>query len=400
MFALASVALQPSPTITLVVGQTYILPASGVREAAVGDATVADVKSAGDKLLVTGIARGSTNLTLMTPQGKVEYFVRVLAEDPQALARDVSALLEGAEGIKLRVVGDRVVLSGDINREDDARRIELIRELYPQVISFAQKKALSIDRMVQLDVKLMEISRQAATRLGLRWDPQLPASAQLQVASPVASGQGVGPWTGTISIMSNFGAVLHILGRQGLARILANPVILTKNGTQADFLAGGEIPIPVYQSLGQATIEWKRFGIYLRFLPKVDAYGNVLMTIEAESSEPDFAQGVNYGGLTVPALVSRKTKNEVNLVVGETLILAELVSNRNAKEVEKVPLLGHLPIFGELFKSRSFRDDASRFFVFVTPRIVKPGDGTDDKIRKQLRLYEDAGEDLKAGILD
>jgi pilus assembly protein CpaC len=387
--------------LTLVVGQTRVLSASGVREAAVGDAAIADVKSSGDRLLVTGVSRGTTNLTLSGSSGRTEYLIRVLAEDPQALAQDVKDILEGTEGVRMRVVGDRVILTGEIYKEEDARKIELIRELFPQVVSLAEKKTLSIDRMIQLDIKLMEVSRQAATQLGLRWAPALPVSASGVLSAPVnLTSGGVGPWTGTLSIVSNFDQVLNFLGRDGLARMLSNPVVITKNGTEASFLAGGEIPIPVFQALGQATVEWKKFGIILKFMPRVDPYGNVLLKIDAESSELDFAQGVSFGGVSLPGLVTRRTQNEVNLVVGETLILAELVTNRNTKEVERVPGLGHIPILGELFKSRSFRDDEARFFVFVTPRIISPGDSTDEKIRRQLKIYEDAGDDLKPGVLD
>lgn len=386
-------------TITVVVGQTKVLQAAGVREAAVGDAGVADVKPSGDRLLVTGLARGSTNLTLLSATGRTEYFVRVLAEDADALARDVASMLEGVKGVKLKVVGDRVVLLGEIYTDEDARKIEAIRALFPQVVSLAEKNVVSIDRMVQIDVKLMEISRQAAVNIGLNWGDALPVNAAANLQNPVVAGS-LGRWQGALSVVSNFDAVLNILSRKGLARMLSNPVLLAKNGTEAKFQAGGEIPIPVNQALGQATVEWKNFGMLLAFTPRVDPYGNVLLALKAESSELDFAQGVDSGGFHIPALTTRRTENQVNLVVGETLILAELFSARNAKEVSKVPGLGSIPLIGELFKSRSFRDDETRFFVFVTPRIIKPGESTDDAIRKQLKIYEDAGEEVGAGVLD
>ena len=388
-------------TLTVLIGQTRVVPAQGIREVAIGDASLADVKTSGDRVLLTGLRRGTTNLTLMGRGGRREYLVRVYAEDPNVLADDVAALLEGAEGIQYRVVGDRVVLSGEIYRPEDARRIELIQELYPQVLSFAELRTIGIDRMVQLDVKLMEISRQGLQRLGFQWGNQLPLGAEAAVQAPLTLGSdGVGTLTGTLSIISNFDSVLHFMLENALARVLSNPVILAKNGTRASFQAGGEIPIPVQQALGQTTVEWKNFGIILGFTPHIDPYGNVLLQINAESSELDFAQGVSLAGFTIPGLVTRRTENEVNLTVGETLILAELVTHKDSKAVSKVPGLGHIPIIGELFKSRQFRDDESRFFVFITPRIVTPGESTDEKIRRQLRLYEDAGEDLAPGLLD
>jgi pilus assembly protein CpaC len=255
--------------------------------------------------------------------------------------------------------------------------------------------------MIQLDVKLMEVDSAAATRAGLRWGESLPLRAEGSIGAPIAiRGGGVRPWTGALSIASNFDNVLQIMSRDGLARLLSNPVLITKNGTEATFLAGGEIPVAVNQGLGHATVEWKKHGIILKFLPKVDAYGNVLLTLDAESSELDPSHGITGSDGNTPALITRRTTNEVNLVAGETLILAELVTRKDAKTVERVPGLGSIPILGELFKSRSFQDDQTRFFVFVTPRIMKPGDTTDDAIRRQLKTYEDAGDALKGGVLD
>ncbi len=403
--ALWLLSLQPAQAsnevLTLVVGQTRVVNAPNVREAAVGDASVADVKASGNRLLVTGLQRGSTNLTLIGSQGRKEYLIRVYAEDPAVLAHDVAELLKGTEGVDLRVVGDRVVLSGEIYREADANRIKLIQELYPQVLSFAELKTIHIDRMVQLDVKLMEVSTQAMRQFGVNWGDALALEANAGVNAPIAIGHGgVGPWTGNLSILTNFDAILQFMLEDRVARVLSNPVILTKNGTEASFQAGGEIPIPVNQGLGQTTVQWKNFGILLSFLPRIDPYGNVLLKISAESSELDFAKGVNLGGLTVPALSTRRTNNEVNLTVGETLVLAELVNSRDSKEVGKVAGLGQIPIIGEFFKSRTLRDDDARFFVFITPRVVKPGGQTDEKIRKQLRIYEDAGEATEAEVFD
>lgn len=396
--ALALVLVMAQANVDVVVGQTKVLPAPGVREAALGDASIADVKTAGDKLLVTGLARGTTSLTLLGPGGRTEYMIRVLAEDPKVLLADVQGLLEGVQGVKPRVVGDRVLLLGEIYKDEDARKIEAIERLFPQVMSLAEKKAINIDRMVQIDVKLMEVSTQAAVNLGIDWGNALPANAQAAASTPLMQGAAV--WNGTLSVASNFETVLQFLHRKGQARLLSNPVLLTKNGTEAKFQAGGEVPIPVNQALGQTTIEWKNFGILLTFLPKVDPYGNVALVLKAESSELDFAQGIESGGFTVPALITRRTENQVNLVAGETLILAELMTSRNAKTVDKVAGLGSIPILGELFKSRKFRDEDTRFFVFVTPRIVRPGESTDEAVRKQLKVYEDAGEDVGAGVMD
>jgi len=141
-------------------------------------------------------------------------------------------------------------------------------------------------------------------------------------------------------------------------------------------------------------------GVSLGFEPETDGFGNVKMNIRVEISDLDFANAVSLGGTAIPAVQTRKSETTVNMAKDETLVLGELFSSRDAKAVEKVPVLGSIPIIGELFKSRKFQQDKTEFLVFVTPRLVRPGSIGKERIEKIKKDYQQGEEDLKPKLSD
>lgn len=391
-------------SISLVLGQSRVLDFPHLTKVAIGDATIADVKvvSGGRQLLITALSKGATNMTVWRADGRrQDYVIRVLAEDPKLLARDIRDILGAIEGVKVRVVGDRVLLEGEVLTDKDWERVKKVVETFGQVMNFVQKNSLTMSQMVQLDVKMMEVSRDALKDIGLNWQSLLPINAEATLQQTVdLSHNSWGSLTGTFSVLSNFGTVLRILLSDATGRILSNPVLVCKAGEKASFLAGGEIPIPTTAELGKVSIQWKEFGVILRFEPTTDAYNNISMKVVAETSNLDYAGGVTEAGFKIPAVIQRKSETVVNMLQGETLVLAELLTSRNVKRVEKVPLLGNIPIVGELFKSRHFEDGKSEFLVFVTPTMVKPGSLDEKKIQRMKESYKEAGEDIGFSLLD
>ncbi|UCD84721.1 MAG: pilus assembly protein N-terminal domain-containing protein [Deltaproteobacteria bacterium] len=388
-------------TISLVLGRSEVVDFPGVVRVAVGDATIADVKViARRQIMITGISKGVTNVTIWKGDGRKDsLLVRVLTEDPFLIARDVKEILGELEGIKIRVVGDLVILDGEIFTDRDYERIKTVTQMFPQVTNFVQKSGVSIKQMVQIDVKMMEVSRSARKNIGLNWQDLLKVDASGSFSMPLV-GEELGDLTGNIGIVSNFGVVLNMMMSDGSGRVLSNPVLVCKSEEKASFLAGGEIPIPVKAEEGSITVEWKQYGMILRFEPVADAYNNINMKILAEISEVDFSQGVESGGIVLPAVITRKSDTMVNLTQGETIVLAELMSHKNSKIVEKIPIIGQLPIVGELFKSREFKQERTEFLVFVTPTIVKPGSLEQRKIVEMEDKYRREGRKQRFHLLD
>ncbi len=394
-------AVRGGKTISLVLGRSEVIDSPGVVRVAVGDATIADVKViARRQIMITGLAKGVTNITVWKKDGRKESFlVRVLTEDPFIVARDVKEILGELEGVEVRVVGDLVILDGEVFTDQDYERVQTVTKMFPQVTNFVLKSSLSIKQMIQIDVKMMEVSQSARKNIGLNWKDLLSVGASGDFTIPVVGGE-IGEMSGAFSILANYGMVLNMMMTDGSGRVLSNPVLVCKSGEKASFIAGGELPVPITAQLGNVSVEWKQYGVILRFEPIADAYNNINMKIAAEISEVDFSRGVESGGVVMPAIITRKSETMVNLTQGETIVLAELISNKNSKMVDKIPILGQIPIIGELFKSREFKQERTEFLIFVTPTIVKPGSLEQQRILEMKNKYRRAGKKQRFHILD
>ncbi len=176
--------------------------------------------------------------------------------------------------------------------------------------------------------------------------------------------------------VDNVTTALQFLETEGLARTLAEPRLVTQSGQEASFLAGGEFPLPVAQDFGEISIEYKEFGVALRFTPVVLSDGTISLRvapsvsdIASESSIPAGIVGANF---IVPNLATRKLETTVQLKDGQTLALAGLLRDTLRENVKKIPGLGDLPILGALFRSSSFLNEKTDLLIAVTPHLVKP----------------------------
>jgi len=173
----------------------------------------------------------------------------------------------------------------------------------------------------------------------------------------------------------NLTAALNFLETEGLARVLAEPRLVTQSGQEASFLAGGEFPIPVPQDNQRITIEYKDFGVALRFTPVVLANGEISLrvapTVSQIASSSMIPAGIVGTNFVVPNLSTRKVETTVQLYDGQTLALAGLLQDNLREEVKKVPGLGDLPILGSLFRSSSYQQEKTDLLVAVTPHLVK-----------------------------
>lgn len=170
---------------------------------------------------------------------------------------------------------------------------------------------------------------------------------------------------------------------QNLAKILAEPTLTTMSGQEATFLSGGEFPIPVPQSNtggtgGGITIEFKEFGIGLRFLPVVLDSGRINLNMNVSVSELSAAASIvadaagTSSKFSIPSLTKREASSTLELADGQTMSIAGLISDSLRENVDKFPGLGDVPVLGALFRSEKFLKEQSELMIFVTPRLAKP----------------------------
>jgi pilus assembly protein CpaC len=168
----------------------------------------------------------------------------------------------------------------------------------------------------------------------------------------------------------NAGALVRVLKQSGYFQSLAEPNLIAYNGREASFLAGGEFPIPIVNSLGQLTITFKEFGVRLNFTPTI-AGDLIRLKVRPEVSELDFNNGITLEGFRIPALQTRRAETEVELRDGQSFAVAGLIGNSAQTDRAAIPLLSQIPIIGYLFKSKAERQERTELLVLITPRLVR-----------------------------
>lgn len=203
-----------------------------------------------------------------------------------------------------------------------------------------------------------------------------PPVLKVQPNTPAINDKGL--FLSAISGDFLFKAVIEASRQKGLAKILAEPVLTTLTGQEAEFLSGGEFPIPVAQDLGQVTIEFKEFGVGVKFLPVVLDSGHISLKLNISvselSSDVPVVLGVQgtAGTFLIPSLTKRSAGSTVELADGQTIGIAGLISDNLRESVDKFPGLGDVPMLGPLFRSQEFQSGQTELVIFVTPHLARP----------------------------
>lgn len=368
---------------TLQVGsQRELLFAAGVERIAIADDSVASVTvtrqqagSAAARLILTGRAPGGTTL-MVWEKG------RAAAHRYELQVQRRGATLEG--------------------RFDDAQAHAQARE---QVLAGHADKAVLADHSVidvrshtvQVDVKVVEFNRNTLKQAGLNIFSTRPnahgfsfgvfSPASLRSSTMGSDGSITGeynqPLAQALNLLFNFGKAgiglnLGLLEGNGLARVLAEPTLVAMSGQSASFLAGGELPIPVPQGLGTTSIEYKPFGVGLTVTPTVLSDSRIGLKVAPEASDLDYTNALSINGSAVPAITTRRADTTVELGDGESFIIGGLVSRSTTSNVDKVPMLGDLPVLGSFFRRNSYQQTEKELVIVVTPHLVRPiARGTD-----------------------
>ena len=364
-------------------------------KALIGNPEVADVVPlTSSSLYVLGKKYGTTSLTLYDRNNILIAVVDVaVGPDVTGLKRQLAELLP-SDRVGAHMANDSVILDGVVSSSVAADRAMQLAETYApgKVVNMM---ALGSAQQVMLEVRFSEIRRGALKDIGLSFFVSSDDGTFNGAVGDGASltpdpetGEGVlrlGSILNSFGILTkrfgafglNFDAALNALESKGLITTLAEPTLVAMSGETANFLAGGEFPIPVAQSGtgdgGAAyTVEFKPFGVSLAFTPTVLADGVISMIVAPEVSSLDRSASVIINGISVPGLQVRRAKTVVELRDGESFAMAGLLRRDFADTVRQFPILGSLPIIGTLFRSTNFERNDSELVIIVTPRLVKP----------------------------
>lgn len=377
--------------IDMFVGESRVFPAPGVARIAVGNGKLLSAAALDEKeVILFANGEGTSSLFIWNADGRYQRVkINIVAGDTSRHAREIAAFLSAIPNAKTSIIGANIVVEGEQLSDFDLNKIEALAKRYPQIVNFTNR--VGWEKMVALDVKVVEFPTSVLKETGLKWTGtggaavgaiwgpgrrgsdgpyQIGIRTGEQNPPPITSpdGQGVVIPRGlnVLSVLNlGINAQLNLLAQEGKATLLAEPQLSARNGAKASFLAGGEIPYAVSTRDG-TYVQFKQYGIKVDITPRVDASGVIRASIESEVSSIDRSVSTLAG----PALLTRKANTEFNLRDGETLVLAGLLQREVSADVDKLPLLGDIPVLGALFRSKRFQNKETELVIFVTPRIV------------------------------
>lgn len=348
-----------------------------------------------DQVVIHGLKPGSVTFMLWNEDEQLRTFQLQVENDLGPIRGTIGELFPN-ENIRISQSGGSVILSGVVSTEDVAARAgSVAKSIMPNAVSILTYAPMT--QTILLEVKFAEVDRQALRELGLNIlstgalnTPGIVSTGQFPTVSNRSTLSGVigAPLTGFTSDLEltdflnifvfrpdlNLGLAIRALQQRSLLQILAEPNLLALGGKEANFLAGGEFPVPVLQGTQNqsVTIQWKEFGVRLNFTAMPTPEGDINLKVMPEVSSLDYSNAVVLGGFTIPALTTRRAETEVKLKNGQSFAIAGLMDNRVTEIASKVPWLGDVPFLGKLFQSKSFRQNNSELLVTVTPTLVKP----------------------------
>jgi pilus assembly protein CpaC len=350
-------------------------------ELSIANPGIADISSLSDRsIYVLGKVPGITTLTLLDAAGQLITNVEVrVAPDLTEFKERLRQILPG-ENIEVRTANDGIVLSGTVSSTQKlTKALELAARYAPDRVS--NLMTVSGVQQVMLKVRFAEMSRgvskslQSSLRIG-------GTEAQAGVGRGIAGIPGVSSASGQGAVFFDFGLgstqvqlLLEALETKGAVRTLAEPNLVSLSGQEANFLAGGEYPVPV-QSDDGISVEYKPFGIELNFVPRVVDGDLINLQLSAATSIIDPTEGISVpGGFTIDAFVRREASTTVEMRDGQSFAIAGLLEDNFNDNVSQVPWIGDVPILGALFRSSDYARNQTELVIIITAHLVSPTRG-------------------------
>lgn len=398
-----------------------------VHKISVGNKEVADILvMRANQVYIVGNGIGTTNILMWDSKNNLTQSLDVeVTPDLNSLKAKLHQLLPG-EPIRVNTSQGAIVLSGELSNAlsmDTAMKVAHSYLQEPSSDGATQKgnviNLMSIggSQQVMLKVTVAEVSRSVIKRLGVKFHafaeggdvnfgavnggatfPDLVDENGLRRGlfnSGAVTGPAVDEFApGNLSIPDKgifasfldddfmFSLAIDAAKENGLAKVLAEPTLTALTGQEAEFLSGGEFPIPVPDDDG-ITIEFKEFGVGLKFIPVVLDSGRINLNLNVSVSELTSSSSISIGtgsgtsassSFFVPALTKRSARSTVELGDGQTIGIAGLINENMRDAVSKFPGLGDIPVLGHLFRSQEYEKGETELVILVTPTLAQPFD--------------------------
>jgi len=368
MLLLSTIASAEPHVIHLAVGEAKVIAINGINRIAVSNPEVLElVVTSGREFLLNAKKPGLSSVNVWSSEGRFTFRFEV-REDFSTIETDIAKLINNPE-VNVKVNDKYVALSGTVASSMEEEQAIRYGKIYrDNVINNLQVKSTY---QILLSILVTEIKKDSEKKYGFNSGTWWPTPDGLVFHEweygllQNDSGEfDLAPGT-------SLGSILNLMQRNGDAKIMAAPSILTVSGKEAFFLAGGEIPIPMSDGKGGVIVNWREYGIRLKVTPKLERDNTISMAVAPEVSSIDWSNAIIVNGFKLPALATRKASTNVRFKDGSTLIIGGLLRREDSANVYKVPLLGDIPIIGSLFQSKNFQKGDTELLLFVTPKLIK-----------------------------
>jgi pilus assembly protein CpaC len=388
---------QAAEDIRLTIGKSVVIDyPTDIRQISTSSPDILDASPVTTReILLNGKGLGSATLVVWSKSGQRTFYNCTVDLNLDPLRRMLKESFP-MDDIQIRTSRDTISLNGSVRNKEEADRMMAVAGSFAKTVvnnlgvnvGMAEKQILlrvkfaELDRVREIQYGVNLLAAPGGTLIGSTTG-QFTSSTTTGAAQVPSTGNGstaVSTITQALSLFAfdpklNLGAFLKALESQSILQTLAEPNLVTTNGKEASFLVGGEFPVPVVQGgsgAGAVTIQFREFGIRLKFTPLLTDHKTIKMHLNQEVSTLDAADGVSLNGFVIPALSTRRAETDVELAEGQSFVVAGLVSNAESDTFTKIPVLGSLPIIGYLFKSRDEKKNRTDLVVLVTPEITEP----------------------------
>jgi Flp pilus assembly secretin CpaC len=299
--------------------------------------------------------------------------------------RDLLQKALAAYPVQVQVIDEKALMvQGNVPDDDTLKKVDQIVSVFAadaQVMNLVAVVAPG-KKQVLVHVKVLDVRKTAENRLGIDWAELNPNNGAFRTPDPNsdlssnANSFLFGLINGKVQTVYSIGARIQALLEANDAKELASPNLLVNDGEDANMLVGGQIPIPVPQVGGTGgggvtiTIEYKDYGVKLDFKPVVLDDKRLRLTLSPEVSDIDPAHSVLISGFDIPGFITRSETTTTDMLSGDTLSIGGLLQTTNTKVINRLPILGDLPILGPLFRSSDYQTGQTELVILVTPEIM------------------------------
>ena len=381
---------QSAEDLRLTVGKSVVIDyPSDIRQISTSSPDIVDASPVTTReILLHGKGLGNATLVVWSKTGERTFYNVTVDLNLDSLRKILKDSFPN-EQIMPESSRDSLTLNGKVSTKEVADRVVAMATTYAKtVVNNMELGIPPVEKQVLLRVRFAELDRSRAENYGVNWFSQAgqtgfyASTQQSGISSTTTSGSAAQ----TLSIASalnifafdpklNLGAFIQALQSESILQILAEPNLVTTNGKEAYFLVGGEFPVPVLQgggNSGSVTVQFKEFGVRLRFTPVITGSHTIKLHLTQEVSTLDAANGVTFNGFVIPAIATRRAETDVELGEGQSFVVAGLLDNRDTESFSKLPFLGDIPVLGPLFKSRTIKKSRTDLVMLVTPEVTMP----------------------------